>query len=140
MTEQEIGKLIHDTAVADGMPPMLSNLIEAQSKHETANYTSNAFINNHNCFGYKHVVGAHWQDGAGIISSEGDRYAHYENIENSVHEICAWILRRQKDGKFPRDLTAIGTPTDYAVLLKQAGYFGDPLQNYINGLTHYLIS
>jgi uncharacterized FlgJ-related protein len=138
MTNQEIGQLIYTTAFQDGMPAQLCSLIEAQSKHETDDYSSHAFINNNNCFGYKYVVGARWQSGMGITSSEGDHYAHYDDIQDSVHEICAWIIRRRTQGKFPADLNDIQTPTEYATLLKQCGYFGDPLQNYVSGLTHFL--
>jgi hypothetical protein len=140
MTEQETGSLIYATAFADGMPAPLCALIEAQSKHETDEYSSHAFLKNNNCFGYKFVPGARWQAGPGIRSSEKDPYAMYISIENSVHEICAWILRRKHEGRFPADLATIETPIQYATLLKQCGYFGDPLQNYINGLQHFIKS
>lgn len=138
MTEQETGSLIYSTAFGDGMPAGLCSLIEAQSKHETGLYTSNAFIKNNNCFGYKYVKAARWQSGAGITSSEKDPYAKYDSIENSVHELCAWIIRRRNEGKFPADLSEIKTPQYYANLLKRCGYFGDTIENYVNGLTHYL--
>jgi uncharacterized FlgJ-related protein len=138
MTSKEIGTVIYTTAASDGMPGGLCALIEAQSKHETGDYTSNAFLKNNNCFGYKYVVGGRWQNGAGILSTEKNAYASYDNIENSVHELCAWILRRRHEGKFPADLATITEPRQYATLLKTCGYYGDPLQNYINGLTHYL--
>jgi uncharacterized FlgJ-related protein len=136
-------KLIFDAARADGMPVILSNLIVAQSKHETTDvkkkqpYTSNAFVKNNNAFGYKAVKGAKWQLGPGITSSEKDPYANYASVENSVHELTDWIKRRQKQGKFPSDLNTITEPVQYANLLKACGYFGDPVQNYISGLTKY---
>lgn len=137
MTNEEIGSLIFNTATYNGMPPALADLIEAQSKHETANYSSNAFLKNNNCFGYKFVSGSHYQVGAGIKSTEKDPYAAYATIEDSVDELCAWVNRRQIQGKFPKDLSTIQTPIEYATLLKNCGYFGDPLQNYVSGLTHY---
>ena len=138
MTNNEIGSLIYATAFSDGMPAPLCSLIEAQSKHETGLYTSHAFKKNNNCFGYKYVKGSKWQDAPGITSTEGNPYAKYKTIENSVHELCAWVGRRQKEKKFPKDLTIITEPEQYASLLKICAYYGDPLKNYINGLTHYL--
>lgn len=138
MNEKEIGALIYATAFADSMPANMCALIEAQAMHETDSFSSHAFINNNNCFGYKYVKGAHWQDGQGITSSEGDHYAHYIDIQASVHELTSWIKRRQKEHKFPADLTEIKTPTDYATLLKICEYFGDTLQHYIDGLTYFL--
>jgi hypothetical protein len=139
MTNQQIGSLIYATAFRDGIPAMLCNLIEAQSRHETDDYTSNAFLKDNNCFGYKYVKGAKWQLGTGITSSEGDSYAKYQSIQDSVHELTDWIKRRIKEGKFPSDLSGIKTPTQYAGLLKECGYFGDPIQNYISGITHFLL-
>lgn len=138
MTTKEIGALIYATAFADGMPENMAALIEAQSKHETGLYSSNAFLKNNNCFGYKFVSGAKWQAGAGITSTEHDPYARYDSIEKSVHELTAWIRRRQAGGKFPADLKTITEPVQYATLLKKCGYYGDPIENYVNGLTHYL--
>lgn len=138
MNNEEIGSLIYATAFSDVMPAYMCSLIVAQSKHETGNYTSNAFKKNNNCFGYKYVKGAKFQIAPGITSSEGNPYAKYATIENSVHELCAWIGRRQKEKKFPKDLTEINTPELYAGILKACGYYGDPLKNYISGLTHYL--
>ena len=138
MTNQETGSLIYSTAFSDGMPENLCALIEAQSKHETDDYSSNAFVKDNNCFGYKYVSGAHWQLSTGITSSEGDPYARYASIQNSVHEICDWIKRRQKEHKFPFDLTTVSTPETYAILLKNCGYYGDTTANYIAGITHFL--
>jgi hypothetical protein len=138
MTDQEIGSLIYATAFGEGMPANLCALIEAQSKHESDSFSSHAFINNNNCFGYKFEKSSSWQDGKGITSSEGDHYAHYVDIQHSTIEICHWIKRRQKEKKFPQDLSTIKTPTDYATLLKQCGYFGDSLQHYITGISHFL--
>jgi hypothetical protein len=131
-----IEKQIYNTAIADGLPPNMANLLVAQSKHETGNYTSNAYLKNNNLFGYKYVKGAKFQVGPGIKSSESDPYAHYSTINDSVHELTAWIERRQGEGKFPVNLTTLSS-MEYAVLLKNCGYFGDPLNNYISGLNHY---
>ena len=138
MTNNQIGSLIYATAFGDGMPEPFVQLIVAQSKHETDDYSSHAFIQNNNCFGYKYVHGAKWQLSAGITSSEGDPYAKYATVDNSVHEICDWIKRRQRKGKFPADLKTIISPGQYATLLKSCGYFGDTTNNYTAGLTHFL--
>jgi len=138
MTSQQTGALIYATAFGDGMPDNMCKLIESQSKHETDLYTSNAFRKNNNCFGYKTVKGGKWQTGAGITSSEGDPYASYPSIENSVHELTDWIKRRMHEGRFPADLKTIKSPADYAILLKRCGYFGDTVGNYTAGLTHFL--
>lgn len=123
--------------ISRGLPPNFQKLLVAQAKHETANFSSNAFKKNNNLYGYKSVKGAKWQTGAGITSSEGNAYAHYASIEDSVNEVIDWIKRRQKEGKFPADLRMINS-SEYAQLLKNSGYYGDTVANYTRGLNHYL--
>lgn len=134
MTNDEI---IYNAAIANGMPPVLSTLIVAQARHETGNYTSNAFNSCKNCFGYKYV-GQPLAVGPCITSSEGDKYAKYASIENSVKELCDWIKRRQAGGVFPQDLRSITTPDQYAQLLKNAAYYGASVSEYLNGLIFWL--
>jgi uncharacterized FlgJ-related protein len=131
----DYGQVIYTTLLNDGIPPNLANIMTAQSKFESANYTSNVFLNCNNAFGYKY-------EGQAIaescnISPEGDSYAGYDNVEDSAHEIAAWIGRRIAEGNFPADLRTITTPAQYAILLKQSGYFGAPLDVYTNGLTRF---
>lgn len=130
--------LIQKTAEADGMPKRLSYLIAGQSAHETANYTSRVFIEDLNCFGYKRVPGAKYQLASGRMSPEGNAYAKYASIENSVHEITAWIKRRMNEDRFP-PLEFIKTPLQYAQALKLCGYFGDPLSVYSAGISRALV-
>lgn len=120
-----------------GLPPALSNLVVSQARHETNNFTSNSFVKFNNGFGYKYT-GNKWQSGMGVRSPEGDFYAAYANIENSTREIVDWIYRRMREGKFPANLGDIRTPEQYATLLKNAGYYGDDLENYIAGLKRWL--
>lgn len=131
-----IDEIIYNQATANGMPLQLAALIVAQARHETGNYTSAAFTNCNNCFGYKYVG----QDIATqcIKSSEADFYAGYDTINDSVTELTDWISRRQDEGKFPADLSTITTPDNYAALLKNAGYYGDSLTNYTNALIKWL--
>lgn len=140
MTTRDKQLRIKEIAVLDGMPDKLSDLIAAQAAHETGYFSSNAFKQNNNLFGYKYVPGAKWQSGAGRKSTEGDPYAQYDSIDDSVHELTAWIVRRQKQGKFPADLSTIDTPQEYAKLLKACGYYGAPESEYLNGLVHGLKS
>jgi len=129
---------IFDVAVADGMPEYLASLMVAQAKHETGNYTSKFFVVYCNCFGYSKVIGSKWQLGISTPNADNKApIAAYGSIENSVHELTSWIKRRQKEKKFPQDLTKIDSPDDYVALLKACGYFGDTLQNYLAGVKHY---
>lgn len=119
------------------MPPALATLIAAQAAHETDNFSSRVFIEDLNCFGYKAVAGAKYQIASGRMSPEGNAYARYGSIADSVHEITAWIKRRLKEGRFP-PLEDIRWAADYALALKKCGYYGDTSMNYLLGIDRAL--
>jgi hypothetical protein len=133
---------IYNTAIADGMPPgkdHLAEFIVAQARHETGNYNSDFFTMGHNAFGYEFVPGARWQlPTPGPTADNGVPIAQYATLENSVHEITAWIKRRQSEGIFPANLATISDPAQYAQLLKNADYYGDTVANYTNALVNWL--
>lgn len=129
-------KIITTITTNAGIPKKLTELILAQAKHETNNFTSKVFIENNNAFGYKHIEGGRFQMQAGRRSPEGNQYAHYATLENSTRELIAWIMRRLIERKFPQ-LDTITTTTQYAALLKRTGYFTDTTSNYAKGLTKY---
>lgn len=138
MEHPKIESLVYKSAIKNGMPVKLAELITAQSKHETKNYTSRVFKLNNNLFGYTWAGQKIARQGTPKPKSEGGFYAAYDVYEDSVKEIADWIKRRQKGKRFPQDLTLIKTPELYAGLLKNAGYYGAPLSVYLAGLKRYL--
>lgn len=120
-----------------GLPVTLANLVTAQARHESANFTSDLFRDDNNAFGYDYTGNAN-QLGPSMRSHGGSFYAKYATIENSVDEVVDWIYRRVREGKFPANLEMIQSPNDYATLLKNAGYYEDNVSNYQNGLTRWL--
>ena len=127
------GQIIYDTLKGDGIPDPLSLFVVAQAKHETANFTSNVFKTCNNAFGYKAVFGAP----ACTQSPEGNAYRLYPSVKDSAREISAYLKRRVADGKFP-PLDQIYSPEQYATLLKNAGYYGAPVSEYVAGLLRWL--
>lgn len=103
-----------------------SKWIEAQAKHETSNFTSRAFKELNNAFGMKH---ASKRKQLGIDS--GDVYRKYSSLSESIQDLVLWF----KDQNFPIDLNS---PSDYAMELKNRGYYTDSYQNYYNGIKSFL--
>lgn len=133
----DLGQFIFDRVTAGGYSPAFANLVVAQARHETGDFTSNVSKNCLNLFGYKYVG----QSGAVACSGspEGDNYAKYSAVAGSVDELINWIRRRQKEGTFPPgDLSQVNTPEKYAQALKAAGYYGDSVSNYTSGLKRFL--
>ena len=137
---------IYNTALAGtpdtpkGLPPVLAAILISQAKHESGNFSSSAFVDGNNAFGYTYVPGAKWQTTTpGRIADNGQPLATYASLEDSTREVVDWIHRRQKEGKFPIDLTAITNTDQYAKLLKAAGYYGDSFENYAKGLARWFV-
>lgn len=130
--------IIYRAAVSQGFPGSLANLIVAQAKHESANFTSNVFRQNNNPFGYKYVGQSLATRGTPAPASEGGNYARYVDVSYATLEIVKWIQRRQNETKFPRDLSTITTPKQYAQLLKNAGYYGASVTEYAAGLARWI--
>lgn len=133
----DIASRIYNTAIADGLPALLSTFLVGQAAHETDGFTSPIFTDCNNCFGYKEI-GQSLSNGPCIYHSA---YASYSSIEDSVHEMTAYIKRRQNDGSFPSNLNDITTPGQYATLLKNTvigAYFEDPVSVYTNGIVNWL--
>ena len=122
-----------------GVPSTLADLMVAQSKHESGDYSSHIFISDNNAFGYSYVAGSPWQIGPGIVADNGQPVGKYATIEDSTSEIVDWIYRRVHEGKFPANLNDIDTPERYAQLLKAAGYYGDTIENYLEGLKRWYV-
>jgi len=124
-----------------GLPPNITSLMLAQAKHETGNFSSNLFTKYKNAFGYSYVPGGTaWQVGGGTKADNGVPIAVYKSVADSTREIVDWIYRRVKEGKFPANLDLIKTPDEYGVLLKNAGYYEDTVQNYTAGLKNFFQS
>lgn len=115
---------IYDTAISDGMPELLSRFLVGQAKHESGNYKSKFAKNYNSYFGYSYNKKSVWQmPKGGTNADNGVPIASYRSIEDSTHEVTHWIKRRQKEGRFPKDLGTITTPMQYAKLLQDCGYY-----------------
>lgn len=134
-TEQKI----YNTAAKDGMPTKLAEAMVYQSQVETGNYTHPFFTKGNNAFGYSYDKKSKWQlDKGGPNADNGVAIAQYASIENSVHELTDWIKRRQSEGVFPKDLSTITGPEQYAEYLKDGGYYQDTLSGYASKMMRYL--
>ena len=129
-------EIIFNTVKERGYSDTLANLLIAQAKHETANFKSNAFIKYNNAYGYKRYPGSKWQTGSGNTSTEGNAYAAYNKLSDSVNEVLDWLKRRQNEGKFI--ISQLTTPEAYALALKNSNYFGASVNEYIQGLKFFL--
>lgn len=98
-----------------------SNVVLAQTIHETGYYTSKVFKENNNPFGMKH-------NGRGYSLGTKNGHAYYKTIEDAVKDYAEWQLRY-----CPK---SINTTEEYLQWLEKWGYAEDP--HYIEKLRHHL--
>jgi flagellum-specific peptidoglycan hydrolase FlgJ len=127
-------QIIYDTLIGQKIPPILAKIVTAQSQFESGNFKSNVFLKDNNAFGYKYVGQKIATKGIPSPASEGDNYAHYNNVQDSASELANWLKRRRKEGKLPA-LETITTPAQYSKLIKAAGYYGASENTYTKGIT-----
>jgi hypothetical protein len=138
VAQRIFNQAVRGTPYNAGVTPTLAALMVAQARHETGNFTSRFFRENNNAFGYAYYAGSYYQTGAGAVADNGQPIASYPDIEASTSEVVDWIYRRYRQGKFP-DPATITTPEAYATALKNAGYYGDALSNYMAGLKRFFV-
>jgi hypothetical protein len=110
----------------------LMKYVAAHAQLETANFTSRVYMQDHNCFGMKWTNERRGQVATkGLLSPEGDYYAHYETDSASVLDLLKWFDAT----RFP---VSVSSADEYANELKKRNYFGGPLATYIQILNKYL--
>lgn len=98
-----------------------SNVVLAQTIHETGYYTSKVFKENNNPFGMKH-------NGRGYSLGTKNGHANYKSIEDAIRDYAEWQLRY-----CPK---SISNTEEYLLWLDKWGYAEDP--DYIQKLRHHL--
>lgn len=131
---KNIANRIYNTAINEGVNPLVSSFIVSQSGHETFGFSSMLFQRANNAFGMTvpnkrkspYILGADKKqpDGNSI-------YAKYSDIEDSVKDLIHWF----KYNKI--NLNDIKTLDEYATILKSKGYYGANYNVYINGMKLY---
>jgi hypothetical protein len=123
ITINETGKDVYLRLIEAGFTPITAQYITAQAAHETANFTSQIFLQNNNLFGYKYV---------GQTSAKGEKNGHavYEDIDKSIADYSRYYLLRG----YPKVFNSI---TDFVTRLKNNGYFEAPLSEYLAGVKNF---
>lgn len=121
LTPAQSETLIFNNLVAAGFPAVFARLVTAQTGHETNGWTSDVYINNNNIAGY---------------GFNGTSYKSYQSVEDSVTDLAGYIDRKIASGAFP-DPGSIVSATQWADLLKSAGYYTDSAFNYANGISRW---
>lgn len=135
-------KIIFDTLIKEKMSVKLALLVLAQTKHETANYTSNVFKKLNNVIGYK-VYDSVYQTKIGTKSPEGNNYGSYATVVDGAKEAAGWYRRRNKENGNKYD--AVTDTSQYCWLLWKDHFFtqgnfktpADAVKNYQKGIDKF---
>jgi len=132
MTASELDQMIYDLAIANGFNQNTAKYVVAQSRLESANYTSNVFKYNNYLNGMKYTGQANATKGT--KSPEGDYYAKWNTPEDSARDVIERYYGETIKGVTPAQLKNAADSTEFANLLKQRGYFGVSASQYGSGL------
>ena len=105
----------------------LKKYIIAQSKVESANYSSPLFLRANNAFGMKNAL-YRTQLGEKVYS---DPYRYYENLEESIDDFLLYL-------DFVDFPLKVENTTDYAFNLKKLGYYESDPNDYVRALNSWL--
>lgn len=132
---------IYEGAIQGGATPSLARLMVAQARHETGNYNNYQTKTNNNVFGFKYSSNSQYAH-QGNISPEGDPYAHYDTLQDSILDyIGRYMSKSSKEGGTRlQEFNKIqeGDTTTYATKLKGYGYYGATINEYIKGMNSAL--
>lgn len=104
----------------------LQKFIIAQSKVESANYSSDLFKRSNNAFGMKNAT----QRGQLGYSVAGTDYRYYNSLSESINDFVLWLNYTN----FP----IVTDVNSYARALKDRGYFESSQADYIKALNSWL--
>lgn len=111
-----------------------ANFIYAGWAHETNGFTSTVFKTLNNFGGLKQFrKQPKWTTPEMLVSSEGDPYQAFESHKDYQMYFSYYITLYGENGIFEAN-----TVEKYAQALKNGGYYGDTVENYINGMYHWL--
>lgn len=105
----------------------IKDLVIAQSKVESANYTSALYKRAFNAFGMKNAT-KRKQLGYHVT---GDPYRHYVNLDQSIRDFLLYL----DYVNFPSNVSG---PLEYAKELKRRGYFESDLSDYVKAIQSWL--
>ena len=128
--------IIYNAAIKSGFTKISALLVVAQARLESADYTSNVFQKNNNLFGMKYVKQPLAEKGT--KSPEGDYYAKYKNVTDSINDLIKRNYNLLIGGVSPQELKNSTDSSDFANKLKKRRYFGATAQNYAAGLVSKL--
>lgn len=112
---------------------ILAQMLTAQGRFESGNYTSDAFVKNNNSFGYKTYANSQYQTGQGIAANDGGYYGNYAFVEDSARDVARELC------EYPDLFNTVQTADDYAKALQTLGYYGTGSESeYAAGLNTYL--
>lgn len=123
--------IILKTVYEAGLPPFMANLIVAQAKHESGNFSSPVYRDCNNAFGYSAYKGQGACPGHTF-------YKKYNNLKESTIELIEWLIRRQREGNFP-GFNSVSSAGHYASLLKKNKYYEAPVSEYEGGLRKFYV-
>ena len=117
----------HIAEIASEKSGLNVKFIYAQMAHESNNFTSELCVNYHNLSGLTQV------EDNGLPQPDGQYfYMSFDTYEDYGNYFGSYLKYYYEDG-----IAEATTIQEYAEALKRGCYYGDTVENYVNGMTYY---
>ena len=124
-TISNTGHRVYNLLQLNGFDAVTAKIITAQAAHETANFTSEVFLQNNNLFGFRRAA-PYPTFSKGLKNS----YSDYENIEDSIKDFTLYY----REFRYPKVFLSVFS---YVMAIYQKGYFEDDPEKYARGVSHF---
>jgi len=121
---------VRKTLAKQNLDSFVVELLVAQSKHESGNYT-NSLTKYNNLFGRHHHKTDKYSLGAGAHAEGHSRFARYATVEDAVLSQLDYLHRKDYSFKW-------NSAYQYAIELKKKKYYEAPVKVYTNALNRFL--
>jgi len=128
MTSYE--KEIRDVLEEEGLEPYVIELLVAQSKHESGNYT-NGLTKYNNVFARHYHKTDTFATSAGAKAEGHSRFAKYPTIKNATLSQIYYLRRMKYSFEWK-------STSDFANELKSKHYYEAPIEVYVSALNRFI--
>jgi hypothetical protein len=122
---------IRETLIANHVDPYVIELLVAQSKHESGNYKNN-LTKYHNVFARHYHKSDTLAISAGARAEGHSNFAIYPSIKNATISQINYLKRKGYSFNWKN-------PHQFALELKNKGYYQAPVEEYSRGLRRHML-
>lgn len=131
ITARPYDQIMREVFISNDISPAMAEILIAQARHETGNFTSNLFVKSNNAFGMRHPSKRPTTSLGPFARAEGrGGYAHYESLEDSAMDMVLYLRAR--------NIPNYSQVRPYIRHIKKKNYFEDSYYRYAKAVERHV--